>query len=383
MSGPSAVTEELERLVGFGRFLRAQGLPVGTGRIFTFCRAVAALAPARKTGIYWAGRCALVGRKEDFSLYDRAFDTYFGSIRLREEPTSTSAGGVPSREPQGQEVSGESTVAYWEPAEPGEITEGIQTVRLIASSTEVLRTKSFAELSDQDLIRARRLIHTLAINIPQRRSRRLRRARSGRHFDVRRTLRSSLATQGEPFERAWRTRRPKTRPLVLILDVSASMSPYSRALLQFAFAAMTAGHRVEVFCFATRLTRITRALKQRDPDDALDDTGRLVRDWEGGTRIGASIKQLLDAFGQHASVRGAIVVLCSDGLERGEPELLAAQMARLGRLAHRVVWVNPLKGDPRYQPLARGMAASLPYVDVFLAGHNIKSLEALIQTLIR
>lgn len=377
------MTEELETLVGFGRFLRAQGLPVGTGRIFTFCRAVAVFAPAGKAGIYWAGRCALVGRKEDFAVYDRAFDTYFEGTRLRNEPSSTSAAGIPPHDPEGHEASVEDATASWEPAGPGEITEGKQTVRLIASSTEVLRTKSFAELSDQDLIRARRLVRALAINTPMRRSRRLRPARSGPRLDVRRTLRSSLATQGEPFERAWRTRRPKARPLVLILDVSGSMSPYSRALLHFAFAAIAAGQRVEVFCFATRLTRITRALKKRDPDDALGDAGRLVRDWEGGTRIGASIKQLLDAFGQHASVRGAVVVLCSDGLERGDPELLATQMARLGRLAHRVVWVNPLKGDPRYQPLARGMAASLPHVDVFLAGHNIKSLEALSQALVR
>jgi uncharacterized protein len=371
--------------VGFGRFLRAQGLPVGTGRIFTFCRAVAALAPTGRAGTYWAGRSALIGRKEDLALYDRAFDAYFGSTYLGERQTSALAASIrpPPREPDGREATAEDAVASWEPAEPRDTTERGETIRLIASSTEVLRTKSFDELDEQDLMRARRLIRALAINAPQRRSRRLRPARSGRHFDVRRTLRSSLATQGEPLKRAWRARRPKARPLVLILDVSGSMSPYSRALLQFAFAAMTAGQRVEVFCFATRLTRITRALKNRDPDDALGDAGRLVRDWEGGTRIGASIKQLLDAFGQHASVRGAVVVLCSDGLERGEPDLLAAQMARLGRLAHRVVWVNPLKGDPRYQPLARGMAASLPYVDVFLAGHNLKSLEALSQALTR
>ncbi len=377
------MTQELETLVGFGRFLRAQGLPVGTGRIFTFCRGVASFAFAGKSEIYWAGRCALVGRKEDFALYDRAFDTYFGGTRLQEEPASTAAGAIPPHDPERHEGSGEDAVASWEPAEPGEVTEGNESAPLIASSTEVLRTKSFDELSEHDLIRARRLIRALKINPPQRRSRRLRPVRSGPRFDVRRTLRSSLATQGEPFERAWRARRPKARPLVLILDVSGSMSQYSRALLQFAFAAMSAGQSVEVFCFATRLTRITRALKKREPDDALGDAGRLVRDWEGGTRIGASIKQLLDAFGQHASVRGAVVVLCSDGLERGDPELLAAQMARLGRLAHRVVWVNPLKGDPRYQPLARGMAASLPHVDVFLAGHNVKSLEALSGALIQ
>ena len=177
---------------------------------------------------------------------------------------------------------------------------------------------------------------------------------------MRRTLRRSLRTQGEPFDRAWRARKSRTRPLVLILDISGSMSPYSRALMQFAYAAMAAGRRVETFCFGTRLTRVTRTLRTKDPDRALHEIGTQVEDWEGGTRIGESLKTLLDGWSQRAALRGAVVVLCSDGLERGDPELLRAQMARLRRLAHRVVWVNPLKGSPRYEPLARGMAAALP-----------------------
>jgi uncharacterized protein with von Willebrand factor type A (vWA) domain len=155
------------------------------------------------------------------------------------------------------------------------------------------------------------------------------------------------------------------------------MAPYSRALLQFAFAAMAAGRRVEVFVFGTRLTRVTRTLRTRDPDRALHEIGRLVRDWEGGTRIGESLKTLLDGWSQRAALRGAVVVMCSDGLERGDPELLRAQMTRLRRLAHRLVWVNPLKGSPRYEPLARGMAAALPSVDVFLSGHNLARVEEL------
>jgi len=164
---------------------------------------------------------------------------------------------------------------------------------------------------------------------------------------------------------------------VLILDVSGSMAPYARALLQFAFAAMAAGRRVEVFCFGTRLTRVTRALRTRDPDRAFAELARGVSDWEGGTRIGDSLKSLLDGWSQRAALRGAIVVFCSDGLERGDPEVLRAQMARLRRLAFRVIWANPLKGSTRYEPLARGMAAALPSVDVFLSGHNLESLEEL------
>ena len=207
--------------------------------------------------------------------------------------------------------------------------------------------------------------------------RRTRPSAKGARFDVRRTLRRSLRTRGEPFDRAWRDRRVRGRPLVLILDVSGSMSPYARALVQFGYAAMAAGRRVEVFCFGTRLTRVTRTLRTKDPDRALHEIGRTVADWEGGTRIGESLKSLLDGWSQRAALRGAVVVLCSDGLERGDPELLRAQMARLGRLAHKVVWVNPLKGSPRYEPLARGMAAALPSVDVFLSGHNLESLSEL------
>ena len=186
-----------------------------------------------------------------------------------------------------------------------------------------------------------------------------------------------MRTQGEPFHRAWRARGSRMRPLVLVLDVSGSMAPYSRALMQFAWAAMAAGRRVETFCFGTRLTRVTRTLRMKDPDRAMHEVGKKVEDWEGGTRIGLSLKELLDEWSPRTALRGAVVVLCSDGLERGDPALLEAQMARLHRLAHKVVWVNPLKGSPRYEPLARGMAAALPSVDVFLPGHNLESLEAL------
>jgi uncharacterized protein with von Willebrand factor type A (vWA) domain len=213
--------------------------------------------------------------------------------------------------------------------------------------------------------------------MPTRRARRLRPAPKGATFDVRRTLRRSLRTQGEPFERAWRSRKTRARPLVLILDVSGSMAPYSRALMQFAYASIAAGRSVEVFVFGTRLTRVTRTLRGHRPDRALEEIAQLVRDWEGGTRIGESLRSLLDGWSQRAALRGSVVVLCSDGLERGDPELLRVQMARLRRLAHRIVWVNPLKALPRYEPLARGMAAALPSIDDFVSGHNLESLEEL------
>lgn len=375
----------LHRLIGFGRELRRRGLPVGTGRIVTFCRGVAALGEIDREDLYWTGRASLISRPEDVEAFDAAFEAWFRSgtrIELdlppealeeleREERAAVTV-EVPAVADESPTVS-----TQWRRAEEDEEPEGETAVRLVASAVEVLREKSFADLSEEERERVAQLIRRLAIAVPTRTTRRYRPASSGSRFDVKRTLRRSLRTQGEPFHRAWRDRGTRSRPLVLVLDVSGSMSPYSRALMQFAFAAMVAGRRVEVFCFGTRLTRVTRTLRTKDPDRAMHDLGREVFDWEGGTKIGESLKTMLDEWSPRAALRGSVVVICSDGLERGEPDLLRSQMARLRRLAHRVVWVNPLKGSMHYEPLARGMAAALPSIDVFLPGHNLESLEEL------
>jgi len=375
--GGAPMDQGLQRLVGFGRLLRRRGLPVGTGRILTFCRAVAALDRIDRTGIYWAGRVAMVARKQDLPAYDTAFAEWFPGRRARDVMAMISGQDQRLGVPPELEVLLDQGIPEdsWEPAEGDE--DGETPVGVLASGAEVLRVKSFDDLTEDERIQADHVIRALAVHLPTRRSRRYRPSPYGRRFDQRRTLRASLRTQGEPFRRAWRDRRDRARPLVLILDVSGSMSAYSRALMQFGFAAMRAGRRVEVFCFGTRLTRVTRALARTEPDEALREVAASVVDWNGGTRIGASLKELLDRWSQHVAMRGAVVVLCSDGLERGEPALLAAQVARLSRLSHRLIWVNPLKGSPRYEPLARGMAAALPHVDVFLAGHNLQSLESL------
>jgi uncharacterized protein len=395
-------------LVGFARLLRERGVPVGGGRMLAFCRAAAALVPLDSGRLYWAGRSTLVASRADIDLFDRAFGECFGSegatrafIRIGGDPEALQAvaerlaaelpllvAGVP--------VEGE--------APDGE--HGATAAGLVASATEVLHHRSFSELDETERLAAQAAIRRLDVRLPTRRARRLRAAPGGRQLDLRRTLRRSLRTQGEPLRRAWRARVTRPRSLVLVLDVSGSMSTYARALLQFGFAAIAVGGkaegasrlasapadkpgraaragRVEVFCFGTRLTRITRALDGRDPDAALQAVAARVVDWDGGTRIGDSLERLVNRYGQHAFLRGAVVVVCSDGLDRGDPEHLARQMARLSRLSHRVVWVNPLKGDPRYQPLARGMAAALPYVDVFLPGHNVASLAALGEALQR
>jgi uncharacterized protein with von Willebrand factor type A (vWA) domain len=369
----------LPPLVGLGRDLRARGLPVGTGRILTFVRAATALGLTDRESLYWAGRASMIARRDDLDAYDETFEHWYRSLRstddLRVElqlptpPPDDEDGLDPGFEPDGAD-------------DDDEVADGDESsIRIVASGAEVLRSKSFGELTDEERERVAALIRALRLRVPVERTRRTRPASKGERFDLRRTLRRSLRTQGEPFDRAWRARTARRRPLVLILDISGSMAPYSRALMQFAYAAMAAGRRVETFAFGTRLTRVTRALRTKDPDRALHEIGHQVEDWEGGTRIGESLKSLLDGWSQRAALRGAVVVLCSDGLERGDPDLLRAQMARLRRLAHRVIWVNPLKGSPRYEPLARGMAAALPSVDVFISGHNLESLEHLAATL--
>jgi uncharacterized protein with von Willebrand factor type A (vWA) domain len=391
MAEATSGVDPIAALVAFGRELRARGVSVGTGRILTFVRAVGALGLADRLSLYWAGRVSMVARRDDLATYDLAFEDWYRSLRPGTElaielelPALAREGVAWADEPEGPALRAGSTEGGTTTLEEeGEDTldDGEAAIRIVASAAEVLRSKSFAELSEEEREEVGRLIRALAVALPEERMRRTRPAAKGARFDVRRTLRRSLRTRGEPFERAWRNRRVRGRPLVLILDVSGSMSPYARALVQFGFAAMATGRRVEVFCFGTRLTRVTRTLRTNDPDRALHEIGRAVADWEGGTRIGESLKALLDGWSQRAALRGAVVVLCSDGLERGDPELLRSQMERLGRLAHRVVWVNPLKGSPRYEPLARGMAAALPSVDVFLSGHNLESLSELSRTL--
>lgn len=363
-------------LVGFAQRLREAGPPVGTRRVQAFLRAATALEPLTLENIYWAGRLTLVSRRQDLELYDRLFDAHFHGAASEPRRRRATAGLRLS-------IDGPLPPAAWR--DPGDrLAETSDTPRdravSAASSTEVLRQKSFDEYTAADREAARALIAHLARREPLRPSRRTRPSRRRtQRPDLARTLRRSLRTHGEPLQRTWRRRRTRPRRLVLVLDVSGSMSAYAEQLARFAHAAVQAGRRhVEAFVFGTRLTRITPALYARDPDTALAALGRAVEDWEGGTRIGQSLKKLIDGWGRGGPLRGSIVVILSDGLERGQPELLAEQMRRLARLAYRIIWANPLKGSAMYQPLARGMAAALPHIDAFLAGHNLASLELLV-----
>jgi uncharacterized protein len=342
------VTDGPEVLTSFGRALRDEDLPVGTGRIATFCSAAALLSP---DDLYWAGRATFVSHPQHVPVYDRVYAAFFG----------------PVPEPQIRT----SKVVLQEEVELA-----------LASPVEVLREKSFARCSEEELAALGALMARIPLVVPPRRTRRREPARAGTP-DLRRTLRRSFRTGGEPLERAWRRRRKRPRRLVLFVDVSGSMADYSRALLLFAHAALRTDPRWEAFCFGTRLTRLTRALATPDLDEALRRAAAEVFDWDGGTRIGESLKLFLDDFGHRGLARGAVIVICSDGLEVGDPELLREQMGRLSRLAHRIVWLNPLKEDPAYEPLARGMQAALRHVDVFSSGHSLATLEELRDQLAR
>jgi uncharacterized protein with von Willebrand factor type A (vWA) domain len=272
-----------------------------------------------------------------------------------------------------------SVEASLERPKPGEVEEDHagDPIELGASAHELLREKDFAEMTGDELRRVRELMRRLARERPVRASRRRRSDPAGDRLDLRRLIRRSLRTGGDPLERPFRSRKDVPRKLVVLCDVSGSMDSYARALLLFLHAVVGTGPGVEAFAFGTRLSRLTPDLGTRDPEAALQRCTEAVVDWGSGTRIGASLREFNDVYGRRALSRGAIVVVVSDGWERSDPELVGREMARLARAAYAVVWVNPLKGNPEYQPLAGGMRAALPYVDRFLPGHNLRSLEEL------
>lgn len=249
----------------------------------------------------------------------------------------------------------------------------------MASSAEVLRNKHFDRWTEEEFGQLSRLLPSL--RLPHKRSRRTQPFPRGPRIDLRRSVRHSLRFEGDLVHLHRRRRVERPRPIVLLVDVSGSMAGFSRALVQFSYGMSRASRRVEVFCFGTRLTRLTNAMQVRDPNTALDEATEMVIDWDGGTRIGESLATYVTRWGKYRFNRGAMVIVCSDGLERGEPDRLTWAMQRLSRQAHAVIWVNPLAGDPKFQPLARGLVAALPFVDRLVAGHNIRGLESLAKVL--
>jgi uncharacterized protein with von Willebrand factor type A (vWA) domain len=357
-------------LVDFASELRSAGLAVGSGDILTFCSAMIPLDPSDLLDLYWAGRATLVTRRENIPVYDEVFRRFFLG----------GADPIPEMLTLKAQVTAEAQavleVPATDPAGGGHDEEA--TLGLMASDAEALRHKSFAACTPEELAAVRRIMARIRLTPPKRRTRRTRSAPTGRAPDLRRMMRESQRLHGESAELFWRRRRVRLRPLILILDVSGSMADYSRNLLQFAYSAKRAAAKVEVFCFGTRLTRVTRALDHRRPDDALERAARTVFDWEGGTRIGDSLDAFVRDWGRRGLCRGGIVVICSDGLDRGDPGILAAAMERLSRLSYRVVWMNPHRGDnPNFRPSTLGMMVAAPYIDLTLSGHDLSSLEEL------
>jgi len=371
------VAEPARAAVGFARLLRGAGLDVPVGATVTFADALAAVGVVRRDGVYWAGRATLVRRPEDTDLYDRAFRAWWErtvEVDLRQPVTRTITLGLDTGDDR----------AAADPDDDGDAPPVDDVVSVRYSAAEVLRQRDFATYTPAEFAEARRLMSDLRLAGALRRSRRHRPTRHrGSRPDLRRTVRRALRTGGEPISRA--SLAPATRPrrLVLLCDVSGSMEPYARALVRFLHAAVVGRTRVEAFALGTRLTRITRELSSRDPDAAVAAAAHRVVDWSGGTRLGEGLRAFNDEWGVRGMARGAVVVILSDGWDRGDPELLAEQMARLQRVAHRVVWVNPLKASPDFAPLARGMAAALPYVDEFVEGHSLESLEHLAEVVAR
>jgi uncharacterized protein len=362
-------------LVGFGRALRGAGLSVGSGDVATYCSAAGVLDPADLADLYWAGRTTLVSRRDDIPAYDLTFRRYF----LDEAAPSRDV--LMLRASSVAEAEAALVMAATDPG-PGLQEQEQAMLGLMASDVDALKHRSFAGCTAAELAALRRIMARIKLTPPRRRTRRMRAGRAGRAPDLRKTIRESMRMHGEPAQIFWRQRRVRLRPLILILDVSGSMADYSRHLLQFAYTAKHAAAKVEVFCFGTRLTRITRALDHRRPDSALELASRAVVDWDGGTRIGMSLDTFVRRWGRGGLCRGGVVVICSDGLDRGDPEVLAAAMERLSRLCHRIVWLNPHKGNSRnFQPSALGMMVAAPHVDLLLSGHDLASLEELAELL--
>ncbi|HET6742541.1 MAG TPA: VWA domain-containing protein [Kribbella sp.] len=333
-------------------------------RVHLFLEAVATLDAALTADVYWAGRAALCSGPEDTARYDEVFAAWFTGDRA--------GGGVlPSRTPQRsvQAALGDG----------GEGTGSDRTLNVSASTTELLRHRDVAELSAIDRAELTRLFGTLNPRVPLRRANRRRPSHRG-DIDPRRTLRAQLRQVGEPARVHYRRRGVRPRRVVVLIDVSGSMRPYADSLLRLAHTMVQQAPRtIEVFTIGTRLTRVTPALRHRDPEFALRTAGDVVPDWSGGTRLGEVLKVFLDRWGQRGTARRAVVVVCSDGWERGDAALLGAQLQRLASLAHRVFWLNPHRGKRGYEPVQAGIVAVLPHLDDLVAGHSLASFAELLE----
>jgi uncharacterized protein len=366
--------DPVEALVGFTVVLRSAGLAITTDRVATFLGALDALDVTSRMQTYWAGRLTLCSDPDDLPRYDQAFEEWFTPRR------GATTRITDDRRPPPPKLAA-LTPSNQDPSAEGDDDRDTPQVHARASGTEVLRNRDLAELSAAEREHLRRLLALLRPEPPTRPSRRRAPSRHG-EADPGRTLRAALRNGGEVQHLFRRDHSRRPRKIVLLVDVSGSMEPYADALLRFAHVVVRRSpHSVEAFTLGTRLTRITRELRMRDADRALAAAGKAIPDWSGGTRLGEVLTAFVDRWGQRGAARRAVVVVFSDGWERGEPDLLGVAMQRLSRLAHKLVWVNPHAGKDGYAPVQGGIVAALPFLDNLLAGHSLATLEDLLEVI--
>jgi uncharacterized protein len=371
----------------FTRRLHDAGLPMTSERAACFAQALALVRPVSRTRLYWTARAVLISDRTQVKAFDAVFFHVFGSRELQTEPdpahveiTRTAEPSPATESPGEQGVGGVdfSTAS----SSGGDASASREVpVPMAASDEEVLRGKRFDALAPEELAQLYRLMGRLEVATPRRRTRRSERDRRGKRMDMRRTLRGSMRTAGDPIRLARRRRRVVRRRMVMLCDISGSMEPYARAYLQFLTCAAGSGPNAETFVFATRLTRLTRALRSRSPERAIQRAAAAAPDWSSGTRIGDALKAFNDRHGRRGMARGAVVVILSDGWERGEPALVAREMERLSRLAYRIVWVNPRAAASGFSPRTGGMAAALPHCDALVSGHNMEALDEVVEAI--
>jgi uncharacterized protein with von Willebrand factor type A (vWA) domain len=369
---------------GFSRRLHDAGLPVTAERAAAFAQALTLTRPDARRRLYWTARSVFVTDRSQVRVFDAVFAAVFGTtsapeIAQPEDTAPPAPDGLNPGEPGGTAAGDRLSSSSGPGGEDAPLRD--VEVALGPSSEELLRNKRFDALSADELAHLYRLMAKLHVATPERRTRRYQRRRRGERIDLRRTLRESMRTGGDPVRLRRRQRRVQRRRLVLLCDISGSMEPYARAYLQFLTSAAGAGDDTEAFAFATRLTRLTRALASRSPERAIQNAAAAVPDWASGTRIGDALKAFNDSHGRRGVARGAVVVILSDGWERGDPALVAREMERLARLAHRIVWVNPRVAADEFVPRAGGMAAALPYVDALVSGHTFSALEEVVEAI--
>jgi hypothetical protein len=389
--GVETVELDLPPLAGaLGRRLHDAGVPMTPERPIAFARALALVRPLTRRRLYWTARGVFVSDRSQVPAFDAVFFSIFGErISDQEfEPDDVQTTAAPPDERSAAEhstVPGDVQAGAPSPQARGDTAheEGTEdgVPQATASDEEVLTRKSFDSLDPHELAQLYRMMSRLELATPVRRTRRYRKGRHGQHIDMRRTLRGSLRTGGDPIRLARRRRRIARRRLVMLCDISGSMEPYARAYLQFLTCAAGSGPNAEAFVFATRLTRLTRALASRHPERAIQRAAAAAPDWSSGTRIGDALKEFNDRHGRRGLARGAVVVILSDGWERGDPMLVGRQMERLGRLAHRIVWVNPRVRAQGFSVQAGGMRAALPHCDALVSGHSFGALGEVVDAI--